>query len=234
MYQRGLIAGALAALLLAGASAQGRSDRWGRGELAQAQRLASQLYQSAYRFRSSLGHGRYSPRRLASQARDLERSSERLSQNLRFGRRQRDAISSFIDVRDDYLKVRRSFHSDFRLDGEAEADRWYAESVRDWAEVADNFGRLRAFALDQRGRLIDDRFGDDRLGDGRLRTTKIRCESDDYELKECYVGGRVISARVKDRKSRAPCILNRSYGIRGSYLWVKDGCDAEFRVRYRE
>jgi hypothetical protein len=62
---------------------------------------------------------------------------------------------------------------------------------------------------------------------------RIRCRSRDYKYASCRVSDRIVSARVVDRHSDRPCILNRTFGWRGNTLWVNDGCDADFDVELR-
>ena len=57
----------------------------------------------------------------------------------------------------------------------------------------------------------------------------VRCESQDGRTRECAVprGARMEIAR---QLSDTRCVEGRNWGVRGSSLWVSDGCRAEFVV----
>jgi len=62
-------------------------------------------------------------------------------------------------------------------------------------------------------------------GDGRT----VYCASDDGRRHECLVdttGGVTMSAQ----RSTAPCVQGRSWGFRRSFIWVDNGCRADFAV----
>lgn len=61
------------------------------------------------------------------------------------------------------------------------------------------------------------------------RTTRITCESRGTDREECPIaqGARV---RLVRQISQSPCRLNDTYGTGQGYLWVAQGCRAEFEV----
>lgn len=67
----------------------------------------------------------------------------------------------------------------------------------------------------------------------RSRTVRFTCKSDKFGLGVCYTPGPILDLRLVQRKSRAACTNNKSYGFRNDALWVKDGCEADFEVTYR-
>ncbi len=82
----------------------------------------------------------------------------------------------------------------------------------------------------------DDRYDDrpwwDR--DGERETDDITCKSKDYGYKRCKVDGRIISIRLRDRKSSAPCRRGESFGFERDYVWVDKGCAAKFDVTFEK
>jgi len=60
----------------------------------------------------------------------------------------------------------------------------------------------------------------------------VRCRSRDYQYSTCRQPQRIVSARVVDRHSDRACVEGRSFGWRGSTLWVNHGCDADFEVEF--
>jgi hypothetical protein len=59
------------------------------------------------------------------------------------------------------------------------------------------------------------------------------CKSDNYRRNVCYVPGRMIDARLKRTRSRAPCVLSDSFGYQDDLVWVDKGCEGEFEVTFR-
>jgi Protein of unknown function (DUF3011) len=57
----------------------------------------------------------------------------------------------------------------------------------------------------------------------------ITCESRDERRFYCRVGT-LDTARLSSQLSRSSCIEGRTWGIADGYLWVDDGCRAEFEV----
>ncbi|HSR70288.1 MAG TPA: DUF3011 domain-containing protein [Acidobacteriota bacterium] len=69
---------------------------------------------------------------------------------------------------------------------------------------------------------------------GGDRRERITCSSRDYRQEQCYVEGRITDIRLLRRRSGAECRLGRSYGYRRDYVWVDEGCSADFEVYYRD
>ena len=65
---------------------------------------------------------------------------------------------------------------------------------------------------------------------GDALAEKMRCASKDYRYTFCSTGRRIVRARVDDRKSKRPCVLNRTWGWQADGIWVDQGCDAEFEI----
>ena len=65
------------------------------------------------------------------------------------------------------------------------------------------------------------------------RTVRFACKSDNFRLNACYVPGSIIDLRLLEKKSRAACTKNQSFGFRNDAIWVKNGCEGEFEVTYR-
>jgi hypothetical protein len=60
---------------------------------------------------------------------------------------------------------------------------------------------------------------------------RMQCESRNYQYQFCPAGDRVVSARLLGQRSRAPCILGRTWGWQQGGLWVTEGCEGDFEVR---
>jgi len=65
------------------------------------------------------------------------------------------------------------------------------------------------------------------------RSVRFSCKSNQFKLGACYVAGPIIDLRLVQKKSRAACTKNDSFGFRDDVLWVKSGCEGEFEVTYR-
>ena len=77
------------------------------------------------------------------------------------------------------------------------------------------------------GRYRRDR---DRDGDRRRQVQTVYCESGDKRLHWCKEG---INANVNlvRKRSKAPCIQGRTWGVGRNGIWVDRGCSADFEVR---
>ncbi len=67
----------------------------------------------------------------------------------------------------------------------------------------------------------------------RNRTTTFICKSTNRQLGACYVPGAIADIRLLNKRSRASCVNNSSFGFQRDVLWVKDGCEGNFEVTYR-
>lgn len=59
---------------------------------------------------------------------------------------------------------------------------------------------------------------------------RLRCASKDYRYAYCRTPTRIVRVNLVDRKSKRPCIYNRTWGWQPYGVWVDQGCDAEFEV----
>ncbi|MDR0182307.1 DUF3011 domain-containing protein [Lysobacter arvi] len=59
-------------------------------------------------------------------------------------------------------------------------------------------------------------------GDGRT----VRCDSNDNRYRQCAIDGR--GATLVRQYSKSPCIEGRSWGVGRGFVWVNNGCRAEF------
>jgi hypothetical protein len=63
-------------------------------------------------------------------------------------------------------------------------------------------------------------------------TVRLTCESNDYHYNSCGAPGeRIQRARVIRQLSSVPCEEGRSWGYANNYVWVNNGCRAEFELR---
>ncbi|HSR53296.1 MAG TPA: DUF3011 domain-containing protein [Acidobacteriota bacterium] len=69
-------------------------------------------------------------------------------------------------------------------------------------------------------------FGADR------RRQRLSCTSRDFRQEHCFVDGRILDVRLLHQRSRAACRQFRSYGFRRNYVWVDNGCSADFEIVY--
>lgn len=68
-------------------------------------------------------------------------------------------------------------------------------------------------------------------GGGQYR--EVRCESNDFNYRECNAGtGRIHSVQVLRQRSDSYCVEGRSYGVRGNRIWVDQGCRGVFGVYF--
>jgi hypothetical protein len=58
----------------------------------------------------------------------------------------------------------------------------------------------------------------------------ITCESRDYRQEFCDIPDGVESVTLARQRSRAPCVLNQTWGWRGNGIWVSQGCEGDFEV----
>lgn len=77
--------------------------------------------------------------------------------------------------------------------------------------------------------------GNDPWQEPRKETDRVRftCKSEDYKRNICFVGGSIIDADLRKRRSNAPCEEGRTYGYERDFVWVDQGCEAEFEINYR-
>src|SRR5262245_19915595 len=59
-------------------------------------------------------------------------------------------------------------------------------------------------------------------GDGRT----VRCDSNDNRYQQCAIDGR--GATLVRQYSKSACVEGRSWGVGRGYVWVNNGCRAEF------
>lgn len=170
---------------------------------------------------------RYS-RRLAQEARRLAESASQLNRNSGGRPRFRDLQDDFEGVREDFYGLREGIHRNLDFPRGDSGDRWYYEVLTRWVETVERFNRLD----DQFGNSNE--FAPQRPGRGGIHTAKIRCKSKDFKPESCSVDGRIVDVSLRKQKSRAACRKGTSFGFQGSHLWVKNGCDGEFDVTYRE
>jgi hypothetical protein len=73
---------------------------------------------------------------------------------------------------------------------------------------------------------------DHRAGKGWLDVVVIDCSSGDYDYVTCPLprGFRAVDARVLRHFSSADCDRGEDWDLRDDYIWVRDGCRAEFEV----
>lgn len=65
-------------------------------------------------------------------------------------------------------------------------------------------------------------------GDGDGRT--VRCDSNDNRYRQCPIDGRRVS--LVRQYSKSPCVEGRTWGVGRGFVWVNDGCRAEFANGY--
>lgn len=58
----------------------------------------------------------------------------------------------------------------------------------------------------------------------------VRCDSNDNRYRQCPIDGRRVS--LVRQYSKSPCVEGRSWGMGRGFVWVKDGCRAEFASGY--
>lgn len=63
-------------------------------------------------------------------------------------------------------------------------------------------------------------------GNGRT----VRCDSNDNRYQQCAIDGRRVS--LVRQYSKSPCVEGRSWGVGRGFVWVNDGCRAEFASGY--
>lgn len=70
-------------------------------------------------------------------------------------------------------------------------------------------------------------------GGGLISYQNVRCSSTDYRVKLCEVRGRIVSIRLLEQRSDAPCIHGRTFGLEPRGVWVSGGCRGTFSVGTR-
>ncbi len=190
----------------------------------QLQRAAESLYDLLSRSSTHRGHIAWDARELAEESRHFLRSALR-------SRRVESLDDDFQQVRESFHRLRRSWHGRFHVHSIQGRDRWYAQLMRAWADTAEHFSDLNDY-FRGRGRPRPDPRDPIAVPVYPIQTREIRCKSEDFKPNSCYVGGRIQSLELIDRKSRAACVEGRTFGSQGAYVWVKNGCDAILRVHY--
>lgn len=71
-------------------------------------------------------------------------------------------------------------------------------------------------------------------GGGSGRTVSMSCNSNDEGYHSCAAQGEILRARMTNQHSGSPCTEGRSWGYRGSTLWVDHGCRADFELTLRD
>jgi Protein of unknown function (DUF3011) len=64
---------------------------------------------------------------------------------------------------------------------------------------------------------------------GRGGAGLVTCESRDYRQEFCPVDN-VANVTLARQRSRAPCVLNQTWGWRANGIWVSGGCEADFEI----
>lgn len=155
---------------------------------------------------------------------NLNRIAGRLAHGRRYGTDRRDNNRPMSRLQRAFLAARADFHHRFEP-GPDRRRHWYANVLRAWLDVVDNYHRIAE-------RVVE--LPPVNFPGPRIHTTTVRCRSRNYQWSECRLPGTIVSVRLRDRKSRARCIEGESFGFRGNTLWVRNGCDAEFDVSYRD
>jgi len=65
----------------------------------------------------------------------------------------------------------------------------------------------------------------------RPSTSRVTCESRNYQQQYCPTGQQITSAWVIEQRSSAPCIQGRSWGFQNNDIWVTEGCAADFGIQ---
>ncbi|MEK2688432.1 DUF3011 domain-containing protein [Bdellovibrio sp. GT3] len=83
---------------------------------------------------------------------------------------------------------------------------------------------------DYRPAGMDRRGCDDQIDEPEVEY--MDCDSEDNKYNECWVNGRgVRSIRLYSKNSRSECVANKSFGFKGSVIWVDKGCRATFEIK---
>ena len=113
---------------------------------------------------------------------------------------------------------------------------WVDRGCRADFEVVQGEGGHRDWDRDHHGDWDRDHHGDrdhdrdrdwDHGANNSART--VTCSSDDMHRHTCDVGPN-SGIRLVRQRSDARCDFNRTYGFRGSQIWVDRGCRADFEV----
>jgi hypothetical protein len=67
---------------------------------------------------------------------------------------------------------------------------------------------------------------------GQAQTSVMHCASGQYRYSTCPVGGQIVNARIQQQTSGAQCVQGRTWGYQANYIWVDQGCRANFLVTY--
>lgn len=67
---------------------------------------------------------------------------------------------------------------------------------------------------------------------GGRSTAILNCSSDSYQKVRCELegGGAIVDASIVRRISNAGCDRRDDWDVEGGYLWVRNGCRADFEV----
>ena len=58
----------------------------------------------------------------------------------------------------------------------------------------------------------------------------VTCESSSGQTRNCPINGSYNKVYLRTQLSRAPCHQGSSWGVEDSYVWVSNGCRANFQV----
>lgn len=99
--------------------------------------------------------------------------------------------------------------------------------------VGDTYGSTEQYIWVQRGcRAVFEVSGWSGGTQGGTYTTRMTCESDNNQRKQCPIAG-ATQIRVIRQISSSPCKLNESYGLGFGHFWVDKGCRGEFELTVR-
>ncbi|ULU24458.1 DUF3011 domain-containing protein [Dyella terrae] len=80
------------------------------------------------------------------------------------------------------------------------------------------------------GCAADPQWHDGDRGHGRGETQTLSCASDSNAYRHCDVDGRLLKARLRERRSVSKCEYGSSWGWSRHGIWVDKGCRADFDV----
>ena len=61
-------------------------------------------------------------------------------------------------------------------------------------------------------------------------TEQIECDSWGFGYGTCSAGGLIQQAKVQKLYSSVECEMSKTFGFKGSQIWVAKGCRAKFEV----
>lgn len=70
--------------------------------------------------------------------------------------------------------------------------------------------------------------GESSAGSGNA--VRINCSSEVWWPHKCRQKSVISAARLVSQKSTSPCDEGVTWGVKGDYLWVSDGCRADFEI----